>query len=267
VTKALSRKFRVTGSGSKPLGLLPDGTPIWPMVGAAKEGDTDDDTGGDDGDDDDDDSGDGDDDDGDDGKGKEKTQAEQDAERVAQARKEAQKHRRALAPWKAIGRDYGLTPDEVRTALDKARSTSSGKGKGDDEAEKVDVAQVQRDADRAATQKANRRIVRAEVKALAAETFADPADAAAFLDLDDIDVDDSGEVDADEIREQLAALLVRKPHLARSGKQRRTPAPDKSQGSTSRQTRDKGKGKQGSVADGAALYRELTGKGKKQTDD
>ncbi len=271
MTMKLARRFRATGSGHKPLGLLADGTPIWPMVGAAPDGDPDDDSGsgGDDADDDDDDPGDGDADGKDsDGKGKDgkgKTQAEQDAERVAQARKEAQKHRRALAPWKAIAKDYGLTPEEVRARLD-AKPADGGK---DDKGTQQDTERAVRDARREEAQKANSRIVKAEVKALAADTFADPADAVAFLasegTLRDIEVDDDGEVDADDIRSHLADLLERKPHLAKQtdGKQRKTPAPDKSQGSGNRGTKDKSKGKGGSVEDGAELYRQLTGRGQK----
>jgi hypothetical protein len=72
------------------------------------------------------------------------------------------------------------------------------------------------------------RTVRAEVRALAAETFADPADAAAFLDLAGY-ADDAGEVDADKIKTDLAELLTRKPHLAKTPG-RTGPKPDPSQG-------------------------------------
>ncbi|MBQ1165906.1 hypothetical protein KBZ21_48790, partial [Streptomyces sp. A73] len=50
------------------------------------------------------------------------------------------------------------------------------------------------------------RAVRAEVRALAANEFADPVDAAAFLSLDGY-VSDDGEVDAEQIRADLKALL------------------------------------------------------------
>lgn len=72
------------------------------------------------------------------------------------------------------------------------------------------------------------RAVKAEVRALAAADFADPEDAAAFLDLSHY-VDDQGDVDTAAIVADLAALLERKPHLARSG--RPSPRPDPSQGS------------------------------------
>lgn len=76
------------------------------------------------------------------------------------------------------------------------------------------------------------RAVAAEVKALAANDFADPADAAHFLELKDF-VDDDGEIDTAAIASSLDALLKAKPHL---GKPDETPRlrPDRSQGSTSR---------------------------------
>lgn len=76
------------------------------------------------------------------------------------------------------------------------------------------------------------RAVRAEVRALAAGEFADAEDAAAFLPLDGY-VGDEGEVDAEQIRADLKALLKAKPHLAKpADTSSRRPAPDRSQGSS-----------------------------------
>ncbi|AWT42560.1 MULTISPECIES: hypothetical protein [Streptomyces] len=76
------------------------------------------------------------------------------------------------------------------------------------------------------------RAVRAEVRALAAAEFADPDDAHAFLDLDAF-VGDDGEIDSDSIRDSLADLLKRKPHLARpADTSPRRPVPDRTQGSS-----------------------------------
>jgi hypothetical protein len=58
------------------------------------------------------------------------------------------------------------------------------------------------------------RAVRAEVRALAAATFADPSDAAAFLNPSDF-VDNDGDVDTKAVEKALADLLKRKPHLAK----------------------------------------------------
>lgn len=80
------------------------------------------------------------------------------------------------------------------------------------------------------------RTVRAEIRARAADQFADPDDAAAFLVLDSY-VSEDGEIDTDQITADLADLLKRKPHLAKTAVPRR-PAPDRSQGSSgNRRTR------------------------------
>lgn len=59
------------------------------------------------------------------------------------------------------------------------------------------------------------RAVAAEVRALAANKFADPADAAHFLNLRDfISDDEEGDIDTAAIQSALDALLQQKPHLA-----------------------------------------------------
>lgn len=74
------------------------------------------------------------------------------------------------------------------------------------------------------------RAVTAEVKALASSGFADPEDAAAFLDLSKYATDD-GDVDTEAVKTDLAALLVRKPHLGKTPGTR-LPAPNPAQGSS-----------------------------------
>lgn len=87
------------------------------------------------------------------------------------------------------------------------------------EIEDRDKSEVQKASERAtaAEQRAAamaQRAAKAEVRALAASTFADPSDAAAFLDLADF-VDDQGDIDSKGIEKALADLLKRKPHLGR----------------------------------------------------
>ncbi|MEV4020175.1 hypothetical protein AB0J35_57835 [Nonomuraea angiospora] len=72
------------------------------------------------------------------------------------------------------------------------------------------------------------RTVRAEIRAAAAAAFADPSDAAAFLDTTAY-VGDDGDVDSSKIQADLADLLKRKPHLAKEP-DRKGPKPDPSQG-------------------------------------
>lgn len=88
---------------------------------------------------------------------------------------------------------------------------------------------IRREAETAALAKANARIVRAEVKAAAAGRLNDPTDALNFLDLSRFEVDDDGDVDADEISEAIAELVRTKPYLAAQGGTSK-PKPDRSQG-------------------------------------
>jgi hypothetical protein len=83
----------------------------------------------------------------------------------------------------------------------------------------------------AAAKAATARAVKAEVRAAASE-FADPEDAAAFLDLAKYTSDD-GEIDTEAISADLTDLLERKPHLRRAAQtpeKKPAPRPDPSQG-------------------------------------
>lgn len=139
---------------------------------------------------------------------------------IDKERKSARDAKKALKPWQTIGTEFNLSPDQVRDALSKLNA-------GDDEAA---LRKIQADADKAANTKANVRIVRAEVRVLAADTFADAGDAVLNLadKIGEYEVDDDGNVDADAIKADLEAVLKQKPHLAKNGKR---PAPDPSQGS------------------------------------
>lgn len=98
-----------------------------------------------------------------------------------------------------------------------------------------DADRVRREAETAATAKANTRIVKAEIRAASAGKLADPADALAFLNPADFEVDDDGDVDTSEIAAAIDDLLRRKPHLAAQGGASR-PKPDRSQGATGKGT-------------------------------
>ena len=74
-----------------------------------------------------------------------------------------------------------------------------------------------RQAEAQALARVNERLVKAEVKAAAAGKLADPADAHRFLDLSAFEVDDDGNVDADEVADAIDDLLKSKPYLAAQG--------------------------------------------------
>jgi len=85
------------------------------------------------------------------------------------------------------------------------------------------------------------RAVKSEVRAMAANSFADPDDAASALDLPTY-VDSDGEIDTAAIEADLAELLQRKPHWAKPAQAPpqegpRRPAPDRTQASGAKQTR------------------------------
>lgn len=93
------------------------------------------------------------------------------------------------------------------------------------------AAEQARTANERASQMA-RRMVAAEVRALAADRFADADDAAAFIDAEHY-LGSDGEPDTAGIGSALDDLLSRKPHLAKADPKPRAPAPNPAQGSSS----------------------------------
>jgi hypothetical protein len=111
------------------------------------------------------------------------------------------------AKWKALARKHEATAKANSDAAKRLKVIEDqAKSEADKATDRATEAETKIKAMTA-------RVVRAEVKALAGQTFADPDDAAAFLDLASY-VDEDGEVDAAAITKDLAALLKRKPHLA-----------------------------------------------------
>lgn len=205
------------------------------------------DDGGDDGD------GDGDgDEDGDDDDGKAGT--EELEARLRKLNKENQKHRLRAKPYVELEREFGVSADEVREILAKLKGSSKPPKKDDtdDGGTPVDPDEIRRQVEQELTEKTNRRIIRSEIKALAADLFADPADAPLYLDLDDYEVDEDGEVDEEQILADLKNVLKRKPHLAKGttdnegDKPSRRPKPIRGQG--------KGTERTASVDAGRELY-------------
>lgn len=74
--------------------------------------------------------------------------------------------------------------------------------------------QKQRESEQAALNKANERILKAEVRAQAAGKLADPQDALLHIDLSSFEVGDDGEVDAAAITDAITDLITTKPYLA-----------------------------------------------------
>ncbi|MER6487623.1 hypothetical protein ABT264_29210 [Streptomyces virginiae] len=111
--------------------------------------------------------------------------------------------------------------DEWKRRAKEAEKASREQARRLQALEDRDKTEVQRASERAEAAEKRaaamaQRTVRAEVRALAAATFADPSDAAAFLDPSDF-MDDDGDVDSKKLERALADLLKRKPHLAKEG--------------------------------------------------
>lgn len=98
-----------------------------------------------------------------------------------------------------------------RRALETERDTLLSGAKKDGE---PNADEIRRDAEKAASAKANTRIVRSEIRAAATGKLADPKDALTFLDLSKFEVDDNGEVDSEEVADAIDELIKNKPYLA-----------------------------------------------------
>lgn len=85
------------------------------------------------------------------------------------------------------------------------------------DSDRPDPDALVRQAEATALARVNERLVKAEVRAAAAGKLADPADAHRFLDLTQFEVDDDGNVDADEVADAIDDLLKSKPYLAAQG--------------------------------------------------
>lgn len=66
-----------------------------------------------------------------------------------------------------------------------------------------------------------KRLLRSEVRAVAAGKLADPNDAISLLDLDKFELDEDGNVDEDKVAKAITKLLEDKPYLAANGARRK----------------------------------------------
>lgn len=210
-------------------GSLADGTLIWAYSGSSDDSGPDDgNAGGGSGD-------------GDDGGGDSTPDGDDESDgdesltkALESERKTAERNRKYAAPWRAIQREFGVKPDDIRAIL--AGRNGDGDAKSDAGGdEQVDVEKMRRQITAEVTQQTNARLVRAQVTVEATALLQDPNDAARFLDISDYDVDDEGNVDAEAIKNDLKALIRDKPYLgkARRGDGRNGSNPDQDGGSRS----------------------------------
>lgn len=226
---------------TEPIGFTLAGVPVWPLMGAEDDDPDDDATDAPD-DDPDDES----DDDEDDDKNLAKKKTSEADEKIAAARKQAAKYRTKLKPWNTLEAEFGSV-EQIRERLNGTTTNA-------------DAEAVRKEAQNTVSAM-QKRLVSATVRSLAASDFADPDDAARFVDLSSIEVDDDGTIDEDEVRAELEAILERKPHLRKQGdasSKKRRPAPDKSQG-----PKNNGGKSGGTIDSGRERYNRLMGKSSK----
>ncbi|MFB9926318.1 hypothetical protein ACFORO_42505 [Amycolatopsis halotolerans] len=114
--------------------------------------------------------------------------------------------KKALDSMKAKWKAEQKRARELEDQLAKATAPAEG--------EEPTAEAIRAEADKAATARANARIVKAEIKAAAAGKLTDPADALLHLDISEFDVDDNGNVDAEEVAGAIEKLIRDKPYLA-----------------------------------------------------
>lgn len=100
----------------------------------------------------------------------------------------------------------------AREELALAKAELAAKAKPQVDEESIDTAR--REATSAATEVANKRLVRAELKSAAKGVLADPADALVFIDPSKFEVDSDGEVDQAALNDAIASLIEKRPYLA-----------------------------------------------------
>jgi len=146
-------------------------------------------------------------------------------DQVSKARSEAKGLRERLKQAEPQLAEYNKLLESQKTAEQKAQEAAETANK------------------RAAAAVA--RAVKSEIRALAADGFADPDDAASALDPSEY-VDENGDIDTEGIKRELAELLERKPHWgkAEGAPAPRRPAPDRSQGSSGNRKSAQSEGEQ-----------------------
>ena len=101
-----------------------------------------------------------------------------------------------------------------REAERKARELETERDNASKEPAEQALDQARREAAAEATGAANKRILRSEVRVAAKGRLADPGDALVYLNLEEFEVGEDGEVDSEAIEDAISDLLKRKPYLA-----------------------------------------------------
>jgi hypothetical protein len=210
-------------TGLQAVGLLRNGTPIWPVLGGSGEDDAEAETETADDAADNGDAATADDDSEDKPEAADEAEADDKplgpaGEKALNAEKEKRRAEAARRRTAEKERDDAKAElDKLRRAADraaKAKPAAAKAEKVEPERDEIDPEEIKREAETKAIALANERIIKAEVRASAAGKLNDPKDALKFLDLSKIEVDADGNVDSDEIDDAIAELVKNKPYLA-----------------------------------------------------
>lgn len=207
-----------TGKPLKPIGYLKDGTVLWPVLGAAPDDPNDPKyTGENDDDDDDEDEEESEEDDEDKskrdkGKRKDKGSSDDDEEDEEDEEKLTRPERQA-ARYRTRLREQERQNKELRDRL----KALEDKDKKPDEIVSRDLTEAESKLDKMTATNRQLLLENAFFRANTVD-WVDPADVLRLIDLEDVDVDEDGTVDARGLRAALKDLAKRKPHLVKQAK-------------------------------------------------
>lgn len=213
-TRFYPAKHSLAGQPVEPIGYV-RGKPVWPVLGGAPDDDDPDDptfTGeGDDDSDDDDESDEGEDEPKRNKKPVKKSKADDDDEEDDEEPKSRPERQAARYRTRLRAKEK-----EVET-LNARLKALEDKDKPAEEVTKREAAEAKEKADKLSAKLRSQTLELAFFKANTID-WADPADALKLVDLDEVDVDEDGTVDAKALRLALRDLAKRKPHLVKKSK-------------------------------------------------
>lgn len=116
--------------------------------------------------------------------------------------------------WKQLARKHESTAKGNADAVKRLAEIEEASKSEQEKAVTAAKAEADKAARAEVTERYQRRIVTAEVKAAAGGKLADPADAVRLLDLAQFDLDENDEVDGKAVAKAIDDLLKAKPYLA-----------------------------------------------------
>lgn len=102
----------------------------------------------------------------------------------------------------------------AKAAIARAEAAEAALANKDRPAEEIALENARKEGRTEATTAANLKLATSALKLAAAGKLANPADAVAFIDPKQFDVDDNGDVDSDALTEAITKLLTERPYLA-----------------------------------------------------